>query len=79
MCIRDRTSSLGQIDLVITNAKGTPYSFFKYIFWNEAIDMTSTTGQQILQHEITHVKEKHSYDKLFVQLSLIAGLFNPLF
>lgn len=75
----NRTSSLGQIDLVITNAKGTPYSFFKYIFWNEAIDMTSTTGQQILQHEITHVKEKHSYDKLFVQLILIAGWFNPLF
>lgn len=75
----NRTSSLGQIDLVITNAKGTPYSFFKYIFWNEAIDMNSTTGQQILQHEITHVKEKHSYDKLFVQLILIAGWFNPLF
>ncbi len=75
----NRTSSLGQIDLVITNAKGTPYSFFKYIFWNEAIDMTSKTGQQILQHEITHVKEKHSYDKLFVQLILIAGWFNPLF
>ncbi|OYZ01354.1 MAG: hypothetical protein B7Y37_06700 [Sphingobacteriia bacterium 28-36-52] len=75
----NKTSSLGQIDLVITNAKGTPYSFFKYIFWNEAIDMTSTTGQQILQHEITHVKEKHSYDKLFVQLILIAGWFNPFF
>jgi N-acetylmuramoyl-L-alanine amidase len=75
----NKTSSLGQIDLVITNAKGTPYSFFKYIFWNDAIDMTSTTGQQILQHEITHVKEKHSYDKLFVQLILIAGWFNPFF
>ncbi|MDP3392636.1 N-acetylmuramoyl-L-alanine amidase [Sediminibacterium sp.] len=75
----NKTSSLGQIDLVITNAKGTPYSFFKYIFWNEAIDITSTTGQQILQHEITHVKEKHSYDKLFVQLILIAGWFNPFF
>lgn len=75
----NNSSSLGQIDLVITNATGTPYSFFKYIFWNEAIDMTSTTGQQILQHEITHVKEKHSYDKLFVELILIAGWFNPFF
>lgn len=75
----NKSSSLGQIDLVITNAKGTPYSFFRYIFWNEAIDITSTTGQQILQHEITHVKEKHSYDKLFVQLILIAGWFNPFF
>jgi len=75
----NKVKTLGDIDLVITNAKGTPYSFFRYIFWNEAIDLSSATGQQILQHEITHVKEKHSYDKLFVQLILIAGWFNPLF
>ena len=32
----NRSSTLGQIDLVTTNAKWTPYSFLKYIFWNEA-------------------------------------------
>lgn len=75
----NKVRSLGEIDLVITNAKGTPYSFFRYIFWNEAIDLSSATGQQILQHEITHVKEKHSFDKIFMQLILIAGWFNPFF
>lgn len=71
--------SLGDIVLILTNAKGTPYSFFNFIFWNEAIDLTSTTGQQILQHELTHVKEKHSFDKIYMQLMLIAGWFNPFF
>jgi N-acetylmuramoyl-L-alanine amidase len=75
----NKVKTLGDIDLVITNAKGTPYSFFRYIFWNEAIDLSSATGQQILQHEITHVKEKHSFDKIFMQLILIAGWFNPFF
>ncbi|HQS34856.1 MAG TPA: N-acetylmuramoyl-L-alanine amidase, partial [Sediminibacterium sp.] len=75
----NKVRSLGEIDLVITNAKGTPYSFFRYIFWNEAIDLSSATGQQILQHEIIHVKEKHSFDKIFMQLILIAGWFNPFF
>ncbi len=75
----NKVKSLGDIDLVITNAKGTPYSFFRYIFWNEAIDLSSVTGQQILQHEITHVKEKHSFDKIYMQLILIAGWFNPFF
>lgn len=70
---------LGTIDLIMTNAKGTPYSFFQFIFWNEAIDLSSATGQQILQHEITHVKEKHSFDKLLMQCILIAGWMNPFF
>ncbi|MDO8995978.1 MAG: N-acetylmuramoyl-L-alanine amidase [Sediminibacterium sp.] len=75
----NKVRTLGDIDLVITNAKGTPYSFFRYIFWNEAIDLSSATGQQILQHEVTHVKEKHSFDKIYMQLNLIAGWFNPFF
>ncbi|MBR2647418.1 MAG: N-acetylmuramoyl-L-alanine amidase [Sediminibacterium sp.] len=65
--------------LIITNVQGTPFSFFKYIFWNEQIDLQSESGKQILQHEITHVQQKHSIDKLFVQLVLVAGWFNPFF
>lgn len=76
---RSSAKKLGTINLIMTNAKGTPYSFFRFIFWNEAIDLSSTTGQQILQHEITHVKEKHSFDKLLMQCVLIAGWMNPIF
>ncbi len=65
--------------LILTQAKGTPFSFFRYIFWNEAIDLRSESGKQILQHELTHVRQKHSVDKLFVQLMLAAGWFNPFF
>jgi TonB-dependent SusC/RagA subfamily outer membrane receptor len=68
-----------EISLIQTEAKGTPFSFFKLIFWNMNIDLTSTTGQQILQHEIAHVQQKHSYDKVFLNLVLIACWFNPIF
>lgn len=71
--------SVGDVYLILTQAKGTPFSFFRYIFWNEEIDIRSEAGKQILQHELTHVKEKHSFDKLFIQVMLIAGWFNPLF
>ncbi|OIR13170.1 BlaR1 peptidase M56 [mine drainage metagenome] len=71
--------SLGEIYLIFTNVKGTPFSFFKYIFWNEEIDLKSTTGQQILQHELTHVKEKHSVDNIITQVVMIFGWFNPFF
>ena len=71
--------SVGDVYLILTNARGTPFSFFRYIFWNEEIDISSESGKQILQHELTHVKEKHSVDKLMIQLVLVAGWFNPFF
>jgi beta-lactamase regulating signal transducer with metallopeptidase domain len=71
--------NVGDVFLIHTQAKGTPFSFFRYIFWNEAIDIRSEAGQQILKHELTHVQQKHSFDKIFIQLTLVAGWFNPFF
>jgi len=70
---------VGDVFLIITQAKGTPFSFFRYIFWNEEIDIRSASGKQILQHELTHVQQKHSVDKLLIQVMLIPGWFNPFF
>lgn len=61
------------------DVKGTPFSFFRYIFWNEEIDMDSHTGRQVLRHELAHVKGRHSADKLFLQLILIPFWANPVF
>lgn len=71
--------SVGDVYLILTKAQGTPFSFFRYIFWNEEIDIRSEAGKQILQHELTHVHQKHSFDKLLIQVVLIAGWFNPFF
>jgi TonB-dependent SusC/RagA subfamily outer membrane receptor len=72
-------SNLQQFYLVMTREKGTPFSFFSYIFWNAEIDIRTPAGKQILQHELTHVKQYHSIDKIGVQLILIVGWFNPFF
>ncbi len=77
-----KTNSCKRVEdvyLIITKAEGTPFSFFRYIFWNEEIDIRSASGKQILQHELTHVQQKHSVDKLLIQLMLIPGWFNPFF
>ncbi len=71
--------SVGDVYLILTHAQGTPFSFFRYIFWNEEIDIRSESGKQILQHELTHVRQKHSFDKLLIQIVLIVGWFNPFF
>ena len=63
--------SIEDFFFVNTTEKGTPFSFFRYIFWHEDIQPESAAGQHILKHEIAHVREKHTLDKLFLNLVLI--------
>ncbi len=74
-----RHTVLNNIYFVNTTAKGTPFSFLQYIFWNNNIDVTTTTGNQIFKHELAHVQQKHSYDKLFINAVLIFFWCNPFF
>lgn len=67
------------INFIATDARGTPFSFFNSIFWNNAINLYSQPGQQIFNHEIAHVKEKHSYDKIFMNVVLLFFWINPFF
>lgn len=68
-----------KIYFIRTQAKGTPFSFFRFIFWNDAIDIDSRSGRQIFQHEVAHVQEKHSYDKLFINIVMIVFWCNPFY
>lgn len=70
---------LGDVFLVETQTAGAPFSFFRYIFWHRDIDIASAAGQQVFRHELTHVRQKHSLDKLFLQVMLIPGWYNPFF
>ncbi len=70
---------LDDIRLLNTREQGTPFSFFKYIFWNYEIDISTPNGKRIFEHEMVHVREHHSHDKLFLQIVLVAGWINPFF
>lgn len=65
--------------LIKSETRGTPFSFFRYIFWNPKIDPDTVEGKQIFQHELVHVRQKHSLDKLFINLVQIIFWFNPVF
>ncbi len=74
-----RQTVIDSIYFVNTTAKGTPFSFLQYIFWNDHIDISTATGKQIFKHELAHVHQKHSYDKLFINAVLIFYWCNPFF
>lgn len=67
------------VAFVNTEDDSTPFSFLKYIFWNSSIDIDTTTGRQIFKHEVAHIQEKHTHDKLFVNIILIFCWCNPFF
>ena len=70
---------IDDIKFVDTEEKDAPFSFLNYVFWNKQIELNSASGEHIFQHELVHVREKHSFDKLFLQVILIGCWCNPFF
>lgn len=64
---------------VNTSEPGTPFSFFRWMFWDKQIDLHSEKGEQVFRHEIFHIQQKHSLDILFTELVTAICWFNPFF
>jgi N-acetylmuramoyl-L-alanine amidase len=62
-----------------TSEPGTPFSFFRSIFWNQELPFNSHDGQQIFRHELFHVQQKHSTDIILTELVTAFFWFNPFF
>jgi len=71
--------NMAMFDFVITDLHHAPFTFFKNIFWRKDIDLHEETGRQVLQHEITHIRQRHSWDKIFMQSILCFYWMNPFF
>lgn len=76
---RHPVEKIDQIRFLNTDEPGTPYSFFRWLFWNRKIELNSAKGEQIFRHELFHIEQKHSLDILFFELLTVAGWFNPFF
>lgn len=63
--------------LITTPLEKAPFSFLNMLFWKNSIDMESSSGQQILKHELVHIHQKHTLDKLFLQLATAFFWINP--
>ena len=69
--------STKDIEIVETNLENAPFSFLNLMFWKQSIDLHSEHGQKIFQHELAHIRQKHTYDRLFSQLATSIIWFNP--
>src|SRR5680860_453226 len=55
-----------------------PHTFLNYIFLDRQKFETHQIPKDVLVHEATHARQKHSLDVLFVELLQIVFWFNPL-
>ena len=69
--------TLHEATIYFVSEKGTPFSFFKSIFWGKELELDSESGRQILEHEIFHVKNNHSIDILLLEMLKAVSWFNP--
>lgn len=70
---------LEKIRFIRTRAPGTPFSFFRWLFWDEQIDLHSAKGNQVFRHELFHIRQRHSIDIVFMELVTSIGWLNPFF
>ena len=63
---------------VLIEKLAVPHTFFNYIFLNKSAFENNDIPQEVLLHEQTHAKQKHSLDILFLEILQIIFWFNPL-
>lgn len=67
------------INFYRTNLSEAPFSYFNHLFWKNSITLDSEIGKQILKHEMVHIEQNHSFDKIFIEIITSIFWFNPFF
>ncbi len=73
---RGRISNHNGYSIVQMKKEIAPCSFFKTIFISNTL-VESSDENYIINHEIIHIKQLHTYDNLFVEFFLAIFWFNP--
>jgi hypothetical protein len=75
----NQVEKIDSIRFINTSEPGTPFSFFRWLFWNKNIELRSEKGEQIFRHELFHIQQKHSIDLLFIELLTAVLWINPFY
>jgi TonB family protein len=71
-----RTAQAGYT-LVETHGRLPTSSFGRLVFWDETLPLSPTEARQVLCHELAHVRQGHTYDRLLLELLRAVLWFNP--
>lgn len=63
--------------LILTRGATPTFSFFNWLFYDDSQPLTTAERQQILTHEQTHIRQRHSVDVLLAELAAAVFWFHP--
>jgi biopolymer transport protein ExbD len=64
--------------VVLLDENVIPHSFIKTVFLSKKQFKNGEIAEEVLNHEFTHIRQKHSLDILFVEVLKIVFWFNPM-
>lgn len=76
---KGKVTVMERFDFIETALDEAPFSFFRNLFWRKDLPVHDETGQRMLKHELTHIEQYHTYDKLLVAFATYLFWMNPFF
>ncbi|MEN9296438.1 MAG: hypothetical protein RJA42_705 [Bacteroidota bacterium] len=70
-------TQMGEFTFIETDLEEAPFSFFSNLFWKKSISIEEENGQKMLHHELVHIRQKHTWDRLFSQFICAIFWMNP--
>ena len=64
-------------DFMPIEEEEAPFSFLDNLFWKKSISLHDNNGQKIFKHELTHIQQKHTWDRLYCQIVSSVLWMNP--
>lgn len=75
--INERTTYKGIIYILVKDSV-TPFSFLNYIFVSKEEFINNHIEKEILQHEATHITQRHTWDNIFIEFLTCFLWINPV-
>lgn len=69
----------GSAKVSLLDVSTVPHTFLNTIYVNKTQFESGELSKEILDHELTHARQKHTWDVLFIELLRIVFWFNPIF
>ena len=74
---KSEVTQMDGFDFINTNEENAPFSFLNNLFWKQSISLQEEGGKQIFKHEITHIQQKHTWDRIYCQIITSIFWMNP--
>lgn len=75
--LSSKVTQMEKFDFIETSNEDAPFSFMRNLFWRQDISMEDETGKHIFRHELAHIEQLHSYDKLMINFLTAIFWMNP--